>query len=152
MSEKTLNFNEPWILQRADPYVYLHTDGWYYFTASIPSYDCIALRRARTLEEMPAAEEVVIWRKHESGPMSQHIWAPELHYLDGKWYVYFAGSEVDDIWKLRPYVLECTGQDPLKDAWVERGKMQRADGDDFSFEAFSLDADRKSTRLNSSHL
>lgn len=31
-------------------------------------------------------------------------------------------------------------QDPLADAWVEKGKMQRADGDEFSFEAFSLDA------------
>ena len=37
-------------------------------------------------------------------------------------------------------MLECQGQDPLADAWVEKGKMQRADGDEFSFEAFSLDA------------
>ena len=38
MSEE-LKYNEPWILQRADPYVYRHTDGNYYFTASIPAYD-----------------------------------------------------------------------------------------------------------------
>ena len=25
--EKSLKYNEPWILQRADPYVYRHTDG-----------------------------------------------------------------------------------------------------------------------------
>ena len=138
--EKQLKFNEPWILQRADPYVYLHTDGWYYFTASIPAYDCIALRRAKSLAELPEAEEVVIWKKHESGPMSEHIWAPEIHYLFGKWYIYFAGGERDDIWNIRPYVLECQGDDPINDAWVEKGKMQRAAGDDFSFEAFSLDA------------
>lgn len=30
--------------------------------------------------------------------------------------------------------------DPMKDAWIEKGKMQRADEDQFSFEAFSLDA------------
>lgn len=24
--EKSLKYNEPWILQRADPYVYRHTD------------------------------------------------------------------------------------------------------------------------------
>ena len=71
--------------------------------------------------------------------MSKHIWAPELHYLEGKWYIYFAGGEEEDIWKIRPYVLECQGQDPLADAWVEKGKMQRADGDEFSFEAFSLE-------------
>ena len=43
--DKRLKFNEPWILQRADPYVY-EKDGWYYFTASVPAYDSIVLRRA----------------------------------------------------------------------------------------------------------
>lgn len=42
--------------------------------------------------------------------MSKHIWAPELHYLEGKWYIYFAGGEEEDIWKIRPYVLECQGR------------------------------------------
>lgn len=139
-NEKTLKYNEPWILQRADPYVYHHSDGWYYFTASIPAYDCIAIRRARTLAELPEAEEIIIWKKHESGPMSEHIWAPEIHYVFGKWYIYFAGGEKEDIWKIRPYVLECQGEDPMRDAWVEMGKMRRAADDPFSFEAFSLDA------------
>lgn len=134
-----LKYNEPWILQRADPYVIKHED-WYYFTASVPAYDGICLRRAKTLAELPEAEEVEVWHKHESGPMSKHIWAPELHYLDGNWYIYFAGGEEEDIWKIRPYVLKCEGQDPLADPWVELGKMNRADDDDFSFEAFSLDA------------
>lgn len=137
--DKTLKYNEPWILQRADPYVYRHTDGWYYFTASVPAYDKIVLRRAKSLSELPDAEEVTIWNKHESGPMSEHIWAPELHYVMGKWYIYYAGGEKDDVWEIRPYVLECQGQDPIEDAWVEKGKMQRALEDEFSFEAFSLD-------------
>lgn len=138
--EKILKYNEPWILQRADPYVYRHTDGWYYFTASIPEYDRIVLRRAKSLAELPGAREVTIWRKHESGPMSIHIWAPELHFVMGKWYIYYSGGDKDDIWEIRPYVLECQGMDPINDPWVEKGKMQRADDDVFSFEAFSLDA------------
>lgn len=137
--DKTLKYNEPWILQRADPYVYRHTDGWYYFTASVPAYDKIVLRRAKSLSELPDAEEITIWNKHESGPMSEHIWAPEIHYVMGKWYIYYAGGEKDDVWRIRPYVLECQGQDPIGDAWVEKGKMQRALEDKFSFEAFSLD-------------
>ena len=88
--DKRLKFNEPWILQRADPFV-CKKDGWYYFTASVPAYDSIVLRRAKKLADLPQAEEVIIWKKHESGPMSKHIWAPELHYLEGKWYIYFAG-------------------------------------------------------------
>lgn len=138
--DQKLTFNEPWILQRADPYVYLHSDGWYYFTASIPAYDGIILRRAKTIAELADAPELMVWKKHESGPMSKHIWAPELHYVMGKWYIYFAAGEEEDIWKIRPYVLECQGQDPMTDVWEEKGKMQRADEDEFSFEAFSLDA------------
>lgn len=141
MSNHTeLKYNEPWILQRADPYVYKHTDGYYYFTASVPAYDRIILRRSETLAGLAQAEEVTIWLKHESGIMSEHIWAPELHYLNGKWYVYFAGSQKEDIWALRPYVLECEDEDPITGKWVEKGKIQRADEDEFSFEAFSLDA------------
>ncbi len=137
--DKKLHFNEPWICQRADPYVYRHTDGTYYFTASVPAYDGICLRHAASLEELPDAQEVEVWHKHESGPMSIHIWAPELHFLEGKWYLYYAGGDKDDVWNIRPYVLECTEADPMAGSWHELGKMQRADEDEFSFEAFSLD-------------
>lgn len=36
---KLNEYNNPWIVQRADPYVYRHTDGSYYFTATVPEYD-----------------------------------------------------------------------------------------------------------------
>lgn len=136
--DNNYNYRQPWIMQRADPYVY-HKDGFYYFTGSLPKYDGIALRRSETLKSLADAEETVIWRKHESGPMSEHIWAPELHYLDGKWYLYFAGGEIDDIWEIRPYVLECESQDPINGNWIERGKVEVAEDDEFSFQAFSLD-------------
>ncbi len=137
---QNLIYNEPWILQRADPYILRAGDGSYYFTASVPEYDRIILRRAGTLEGLRDAPETEIWHKHESGPQSIHIWAPELHFLFGKWYIYYAGGDKDDIWAIRPYVLECTGSDPIKDAWVEKGKMICAADDEFSFRAFSLDA------------
>lgn len=130
----------PWIEQRADPYVTNEHGGRYYFTASVPEYDRIVLRCADCLDNLQRAPEKTIWTKHESGDMSQHIWAPEIHYLFGSWYIYFAASDKDDIWKLRPYVLKCEGEDPMSDPWIELGKMQRADDDIFSFEAFSLDA------------
>ena len=36
-------------------------------------------------------------------------------------------------------ILECADQDPMTGNWVEKGKMTRAEEDEFSFEAFSLD-------------
>ena len=132
-------YNEVWIQKRADPYVYKHTDGTYYFTASLPDYDGIALRKADKLFDLKDAPEKMIWKKHDKGIMSFHVWAPELHFIFGKWYIYFAAGDVDDIWAIRPYVLECQGDDPINDEWIEKGMMQCSDEDPFSFRAFSLD-------------
>ena len=126
----------PFIPQRADPYVLHEGDKWY-FTASVPAYDCIALRCADTLAGLRDAEETVIWRAHAHGPMSKHIWAPEIHRIDGTWYVYFAAGEQEDIWKIRPWVLRCEGDDPLAGTWTEMGMVKAFDP--FSFRDFSLD-------------
>ncbi len=134
---KQTELNRPFIAQRADPFILHAPDGSFYFTASVPEYDRIVLRHSQTLKGLADAEEVTLWRKHDEGIMSLHIWAPELHYLNGEWYIYYAGGDKDDIWAIRPYVLKCTGQDPMTDPWIEMGLVKRAD--DFSFNDFSLD-------------
>ena len=87
-------YNNPIVLQRADPWV-LKVDGEYYFTASDPEYNCIAIRHASNINDLQKAPETVVWRKHESGPASIYIWAPELHRINGAWYIYFAGAATD---------------------------------------------------------
>jgi len=136
-----LNFEKGkvWIPQRADPYVYKHTDGKYYFTGSMPEYDGITLRCSDTLVGLMDAKETEIWHKHSEGPMGNHIWAPELHYIKGNWYIYFAGGDAEDKWHIRPYVLECKDADPMTGTWTELGRLLPADDDEFSFRAFSLD-------------
>ena len=90
---RNCNVQNPWIQQRADPYVYKHKDGNYYFTASVPTYDRLVLRKSDTLDGLSKAPETVIWTKHEEGIMGAHIWAPELHYLQNKWYIYFSAGK-----------------------------------------------------------
>ncbi len=68
-------YNNPIVLQRADPWV-LKVDGEYWFTASDPEYDKIAIRHASTINDLQKAPETVVWRKHESGVCSKYIWAP----------------------------------------------------------------------------
>ncbi|MCQ2458215.1 MAG: family 43 glycosylhydrolase [Clostridia bacterium] len=131
-------WNTPLIERRADPHVSREGGAWY-FTATVPEYDRIILRRAATLDGLAAAEEKTVWHAHESGVMASHIWAPELHRIDGKWYIYFAAGEKEDVWKIRPWVLECEGDDPVADPWTERGMLTRAEEDEYSFTDFSLD-------------
>ena len=124
----------PLILQRADPSIYRHTDGYYYFTATVPEYDRIELRRAATLQGLASAPVQVIWTRHTTGVMGAHIWAPEIRYIDGKWYIYFAAGEAEQVWAIRMYVLENAAANPLEGTWGEKGQVKT------NWESFSLDA------------
>ncbi|MGV9277805.1 glycoside hydrolase family 43 protein [Streptomyces griseosporeus] len=127
-------FVNPLVPHRADPHIHRHTDGRYYFTATVPEYDRIVLRRSRTLNGLATAPETVVWRAHPTGDMGAHIWAPELHRADGKWYVYFAAAPAEDVWRIRVWVLENAHPDPFRGTWVEKGQIRTA------WETFSLDA------------
>lgn len=129
---------KPLILQRADPCIRRHTDGYYYFTASVPQYDRIELRRARTLAELATAPTVDVWRKPDTGPYSELIWAPEIHHRDGAWHIYFAAApsrEIkDNLFQHRMYVITCAAANPLEGAWRFVGQMVTG------VESFCLDA------------
>lgn len=131
MTETIVN---PIVEQRADPWIMRHTDGYYYFTASLPDFSGIPLRRAQTLGELTAAAEKVVWQKRSTGVMSANIWAPELHYIQGKWYLYFAAAREDAIFDHRMYVLENSSANPLEGEWVEKGQIKTWK------ESFALDA------------
>jgi GH43 family beta-xylosidase len=122
----SVQYTNPLAAQRADPHIYRHTDGYYYFTATAPEYDRIVLRRATTIQGLATAPETVIWRRHTTGEMGAHIWAPEIHFINGRWYVYFAAGRADDVWRIRMYVLESS--------WTERGRIVTP------WDTFSLDA------------
>jgi GH43 family beta-xylosidase len=116
------NCENPLVRQRADAQIFLH-DGNYYMTASVPEYDRLIIRRAPTLAGLSTAEEVVVWRRPASGRMAGYIWAPELHLIDGRWYIYFAAGDGDDKFRIRTYVLHCAGSDPLALRWELLGKL-----------------------------
>lgn len=126
-------YNNPLVYQRADPYCYKHTDGYYYFTASVPQYDLIEIRRAKSLNYLEHADARIIWKKHFTGCMGSHIWAPELHYIDGVWYIYFAAGAAESVWDIRVYALKCYDENPMEGKWFECGMI------DVGEESFSLD-------------
>lgn len=138
LQQQTMATEQPLLLQRADPWVYKHEDGFYYFTASVPEYDRIEVRRASTIAGLADAEPVMAWRKHPAGMMSANIWAPEIHYIDGKWYIYFAAARTtetnDGLFDHRMFVLENTAANPLEGQWTEKGQIKTM------WESFALDA------------
>lgn len=141
-------YPNPFILERADPYVTKGPDGYYYFTASYPmksdcdpeGYDRVILRRSKTLAGLAEAEEITIWKVTGETVSHRFIWAPELHCIGGKWYVFYAGSEdANNRWAFDCHVLMCDSADPYTGNWMEKGKFQKLPEDSFSFTGFSLD-------------
>jgi GH43 family beta-xylosidase len=112
---------KPLIEQRADPFIYKHADGFYYFTASVPAYDRIEVRRARTIAALAEAEAVAVWRKPDEGALSELIWAPEIHFNQGAWYVYFAAAPTreikDELFQHRMYAISTDADNPLEGEW-----------------------------------
>jgi len=129
---------EPLIRQRADPHISRHADGYYYFTGSVPQYDRIEVRRALTIEGLANAPVFDIWHKPDTGPWSELIWAPELHFNEGAWYVYFAAAPTraikDGLFQHRMYALRNTAVDPFSGAWEFLGQV------DTGRDTFCLDA------------
>ena len=130
------NYLSPLLPQRADPYLCKY-NGKYYFTATCPLYDRIELSCADTVNGIAAAPARTVWKKHETGALASHIWAPELHYVFGKWVIYFAAGHVPDVWDIRPYALICKGDDPMKDDWGDAVAIEAAEGDPYPFTDFS---------------
>src|SRR5665213_564327 len=111
-------FTNPLLPSGADPWV-AYRDGFYYYMETTGSN--LTIWKTRDITALGSAEKKVVWRPPASGPYSRDIWAPELHYLAGKWYIYFAaderGNESHRIW-----VLENASQDPVGGEWVFKGK------------------------------
>ncbi|MEO6276517.1 family 43 glycosylhydrolase [Roseateles sp.] len=128
-----LPWPNPLVAQRADPQITRHGE-WYYLMATAPAYDMLELRRARSIAGLATAEPKVVWRRHEQGPMSRHIWAPELAFLDGRWFIHFSAGEAKEPWKIRLWTLENTAADPMQGEWTERGQVKT------QWETFTLDA------------
>ncbi|MCJ2182789.1 glycoside hydrolase family 43 protein [Novosphingobium sp. 1949] len=127
----------PLVKNRADAQIFRHTDGWYYMTGSVPEYDRLVLRRAKTLAGLTTAEERVLWHHEASGPLSGFIWAPELHLIDGTWTMYFAAGPSgggEDVFRIRTYAVQCDGADPMTGSWSVLGEFKAP------WDSFNLDS------------
>ncbi|MBS4202036.1 family 43 glycosylhydrolase [Bacillus sp. FJAT-49732] len=102
-------FENPVLGDGADPWVVKHSDGYYYYTHTTGRD--ITIWKSKTLTGLANAPKKVVYTPSDNGPHSQSIWAPELHFIDGKWYIYFAAS--GNTGSHRMYVLQSEGSDPF---------------------------------------
>jgi GH43 family beta-xylosidase len=104
-----------------DPWVISHQDNYYYCTVDRPKRK-ILVSKFDSLKDITAAPFIEVWSGETAGsPEYIEIWSPELQFLDGKWYIYFAlynGNEG----KERMYVIETVADDPQGE-YTFKGKL-----------------------------
>ncbi|MBA3785964.1 MAG: glycoside hydrolase family 43 protein [Acidobacteria bacterium] len=94
----------------ADPWMFYH-QGFYYFTATLDPQGGVWLWRSRFLSGLETGEKKKIYDAPKDGLRSKQIWAPELHRLGKRWYLYFTASDGTDE-NHRIHVLESRSDNP----------------------------------------
>ena len=119
------SFSNP-VAEGADPWVTRHA-GAYYFVES--RNNGIWVYKTDTLTKLKR-NGVMVWAAPTSGWNRANVWAPELHFLDGKWYIYYAagasGTAGATFVNQRAGVLESSGTDP-QGPYVDRGMLYTGD-------------------------
>ena len=128
-------FTNPLLPSGPDPYSF-YKDGYYYYTHTLGNR--IGIWKTDNLAKLKTAAYTTIYTPPAGTGWSKDLWAPEILFLQGKWYVYFAADSGSNN-SHRMYVLENASADPMKGEWVLKGKITDAsdkwaiDGDVFEY-------------------
>ncbi|WP_116787049.1 glycoside hydrolase family 43 protein [Flavobacterium psychrotrophum] len=128
-------FTNPLLPSGADPYSTYH-NGYYYYTHTLGNK--LMLWKTKNLANLKNAESTLVWSPPAGTAWSKEIWAPEFHFINNKWYAYFAADDGENK-NHRMYVLENKNEDPFKGTWELKGKIAAdpdrwaIDGDVFTY-------------------
>ncbi len=90
-----------------DPYVIEHEGSYYYCWSN----GGVMVAKIDSLENIVKDDGVRVFDRASGG--YENVWAPELHYIDGEWYIYVAMCKgTTDNAAHRMYCLKGTSQDP----------------------------------------
>ncbi len=117
------NFSNPLLPSGPDPWSIYH-DGFYYYTNSMQ--DSIVIWKTRSIAELKTAERKTIYLPPKDSAYSRQLWAPEIHLINNKWYVYFAADDGNNDHH-RMYVLENNSSDPMNNQWTFKGRVANAE-------------------------
>ncbi len=112
-------FHNPILSPQADPWI-VQYEGKYYFCESTGR--SIHIRETADFTRLQETKPYTVWRAPEKGPYSQNVWAPELHFIKGHWYIYFAADDGHNE-NHRMYVLKSKDESPLG-PYIMKGKLE----------------------------
>jgi GH43 family beta-xylosidase len=111
----------------------------------------VTLRKTAKMSELSSAPATVVWTPPSNGAYSRDIWAPEIHFLDGKWYIYFTAGPGNCCGGQRMWVLENAAADPTTGTWIEKGRIFNPTEDFWAIDATVLEQNGQRYLLWSGH-
>ncbi len=129
------SFTNPLLPSGADPFSF-YKDGWYYYTNTVGNR--LILRKTDNIAHLKDAEQKTIFTPPQGTSYSKEIWAPEILFINKRWYAYFAADSGSNN-SHRLYVLENASPDPMEGDWTLKGRVGDAsnkwaiDGDVFEY-------------------
>lgn len=132
-------FTNPLLPSGADPYS-VYKDGYYYYTNTLGNR--AGLWKTKSLADLKTAEYKTIYTPPVGTMYSKNLWAPQIQFINNKWYAYFAADDGKNE-NHRMYVLENQSPDPMKGEWTFKGKIAdpsdkwAIDGDVFEYKGQS---------------
>ncbi len=115
-------FTNPLLPSGADPYSF-YKNGFYYYTQTVQ--DSLVIWKTKNIADLKTAEHKTIFLPPAGTFYSKELWAPEIHFINGKWYTYFAADNGNNT-NHRLYVLENPSEDPMQGRWTFKGKVSDA--------------------------
>lgn len=112
-------FTNPLLPRGADPWN-IYKDGFYFYTQTMG--DRIEIWKTKNISDLATAPHKTVWRPQPGTDWSKQLWAPEVHFINDKWYVYFAADDGNNR-NHRMYVIENSSKDPLQGEWILKGKV-----------------------------
>ena len=112
-------FTNPLLASGADPFSF-YKNGYYYYTHTTGRN--ITIWKTGSLANLATAEKKVIFTPPPGTMYSRDLWAPEIHFIKGSWYVYFAADDGHNR-NHRMYVLQNRSDDPMQGEWTLKGKV-----------------------------
>src|SRR5579872_2849032 len=103
-------FTNP-IFTSQDPWV-TYVNGTYYYSESYCGSATVCIKASATLTGLSSAPWVGVWNAPANSPNSGEVWAPEAHYINGQWYIYYAADDGNNN-NHRLFVLQANSSNPL---------------------------------------
>ncbi|MCO1574181.1 family 43 glycosylhydrolase [Crossiella sp. SN42] len=96
----------------ADPWIAFHEGSYYLISTTFTN--TLTMRKSPTLAGLPTAPSVQVWQD-TTASRGTNFWAPEIHFLNNRWYLYYSAARVGAACcdTQRTHVLESAGTDPL---------------------------------------